>query len=645
VVRCRHLVVTLALALCAPRAPAEDSGARALAAQVPGGAIRVLVVIGDGAWPAGLRLEDEAGAILVAKLVPDAEAAKALDGASQVALAALKRLPERPGAEARSLGAVLALRLVSDWQFARAAGAAVELPADAHPRTVRVRALGGDDAPGAVLASAVVRPDAGPPAPTALRAEPGPTGITLRWTLAAGADAVPAYAYRVARGDAGGLEPLSLHPQLLTRDSAGAANPFTDHAPPGEVTVRYAVGLVDALGVPGATAEVSVYSPDVEASAPPAHLAAKGGRGSIALTWEPAGPGRTGGYSVERAQLVGGPYELLTPEGLDPKSSRWDDAHVLPGAAYYYRVRAVSANGSLGPAGDAVRAVSLASSPPPAPAGLHADVGATQVRLGWSPVPGDVAGYVLERRAAPDAPRWTRLNAGLLPDAMYTDAVGASAGGTFEYRVTAIGNDEVPGAPSAAIKVALAATEPPPAPIVLAASGDGGRAELRFAPAEPVARTAQVALVRADAAGEDGLVVGAPVAAGAGVIRDEWVRAGQAYWYRLVAFDAAGQRSAESDAYRVRIAAPALPVPKAPLVAYAGTPSPAMTISFDAPPPHVKVLVQAETADGRWRTVAGPLDTTSATDHVPPGPRARYRIVYVREEGGPGVASAAGAPR
>ena len=644
-----RIAVPIALAALAAgvgsHAAAPESAARIFAAQVPGGAVRVLVVVPEGPWPAGLRLEDESGGVLVARIEPDAAAARAIDGAAQVGLNALQSLPQRSDPNARTAAAVLALRLASDWQFARAAGAGVELPAGTRPRSVRVRALAADGADGAVLGTVPVQTDNGPPAPAALRAEAGPTGITLSWQVAAHADAIPAYAYSVERGEGAAREALLLHPQLLTRNKSGDPIPYTDRTPPVDATVSYRLAVVDALGVPGPAAEVSVFSPDLEAVAPPSNQAAKGGRGVVTLSWTLAANARTAGFSVERAQLVDGPYEIVTPEGLAPQTSRFEDQHVLPGANYYYRVRAVSASGALGPAPDPVRATALATAPPAAPDNVRADVGATQVTLSWSAVAGAIAGYVVERRATASAPRWTRLNVRLVPDTQFVDAVGAGAGGAFEYRVTAVGSDEGAGTPSAVLKVALAVTAPPAPPFVIAASGADGRAELHFAPAEPAVRTVQVALVRADAPTEDGLVVGAPVAASSGVIRDEWVHAGHAYWYRLVAFDAAGLRSEESDAYRVWIAAPALPVPKAPSVAFSDTPAPNATISFEAPPQRVLAIVQSEREDGRWTNIAGPFAGTSATDRQPSGPHGRYRIVFVGEDGGPGVPSAPAAAR
>ena len=315
---------------------------------------------------------------------------------------------------------------------------------------------------------------------------------------------------------------------------------------------------------------------------------------------------------------------------------------MLAGASYYYRVRAVTPNGDLGAATDPVHAQALGAASLSAPSSLAAEAGISQIALHWAPVPGRaLAGYVIERRGDPATTRWSRLNSRLWPEAHYLDVVGPSQGGAFDYRVTAVAADESTSAPSAVLHVALVDSGAPPAPHVLSASGAGGRVEIRFVAAEPAAKGCQVALLRSESPRESGLVVGPPVAAAAGVISDDWVRGGEVNWYRLVAFDAHGHRSATTEAYPIRVGAPTLPTPKPPAVSYRAEPVPRVTLTFDAPPPHVRVLVEVEAENGHWRKVVGPLQGTSALDANPPGAHARYRIVYVGENGGAGVVSEA----
>ncbi len=171
---------------------------------------------------------------------------------------------------------------------------------------------------------------------------------------------------------------------------------------------------------------------------------------------------------VERSQVEDGPFEWLTPKGLSPQTTHFEDHDVHPGASYYYRVRAVTPGGSLGAAPDPVQAQALAPAALAAPQGLAAEVGTSQVVLTWSAVPGaDLAGYILERRANERSQRWSRLNSRLIPATRYLDLIGAGGGGIFEYRVTAVATDEGVSAPSAVLRVALRNSEPPAPPVVL----------------------------------------------------------------------------------------------------------------------------------------------------------------------------------
>ncbi len=646
----RAAVLALAAAaLAGAAAPAvgAEQTSKIFAAQVPGGAVRVLVVVSGGQWPAGgFRIEDGRGAVLLAHVERDAEAFAALDAGSRNALGAEQRIAAGGDAHARETAAILALRILSDWNLARALGAGVELPAGLHPTSVRIVLLQSNGVADATLGPVPVQSDSGPPAPVALHAEARPAGIELQWQTAMRSIAVPAYAYSVTRGGGGAKEALTPRPELLTMRAAGAASPYLDRTPPVETTLTYEVRHIDVLGIASEPATAQVDSPDFEAGRPPAGQIAKSGRGLISLSWAAPAAARSSGLVVERSQLADGPYERLTPDGLAPTSVRFEDHQVLAGASYYYRVRAVTPSGELGPAGDPVRAQALSAAALSAPAGLIAEVGISQIAVHWSPVPGlSLAGYIIERRADASTTRWARLNSRLLPEPRYLDVVGPSQGGAFDYRVTAVAADENLSPPSAVLHVTLVDSGTPSPPHVLSVSGEGGHVRIHFAPAEPIPKTVQVALLRSESPQEEGLVVGAPVAAGAGVIGDDWVRGGEANWYRLVAFDKNGQRSPTTDAYRIRVGAVNLPNPKAPAVSYAVDPAPRATLTFEAPPPHVRVLVEVESEDGHWKKVVGPLDGTSALDLNPPGPHASYRIVYVDESGGAGAPSAAAAAR
>ncbi len=631
------LVLGLVLSLATQAADTD----RVYAAEAPDGTVRVLALVGQ--WPAGgLRIEDGHGALLLDHVAPDVTAQAALDASGQRSLAAARHPPTLSPEHAQAAQAILALRLVSDWNFARAAGLGVVLPRGMHPSSVRVVLLEANGAPKAVLAPVAVAKDAGPLAPALLHAEASSLGIALNSQIVPQVATVPAYAYVVGRDAADGHAELTPQAQLLPLQKTGQTLAYVERAPPVNATLSYTVRLVDALGIPGAPATVKVYSPDFEAGKPPTGQHAKAEQGVVNLSWNALTNPRTRALVVERAQLVSGPYEIITPKGIAASATHFDDRLIQPGASYFYRLRAVMPDGDMGPAADPVEAQPMSASNLPAPQGLAAKIGISQIMLSWQAVPGvSLAGYFIERREVNGSPRWFRLNRRLLPEPHYLDAVGPSEGGGFEYRVTAVATDEGVSPASAVLRVVLRDTQPPAAPHVVSASGADGQVLIRFNPAEPAARTAQVALLRFDSATEAGLVVGAPVPGNSGMIRDDWVNGGQVYWYRLVAFDQAGNRGEQGEAFQVRVAAPPLPTPKAPQVIYSAQPAPQVNLSFDPPPPHARIVVEVQREDGRWQKVAGPLMGNSASDSAPPGAHARYRLVYVEEKGGSGMQSPA----
>jgi hypothetical protein len=396
--------------LLAQASPAATTDGHVYAARTPSGPIRVLTLIA-GAWPAGgLRIEDDNGAVLIAHVGPDAQAATSLDGPSRAVLAAMGDTFDAAQPGGQAAGAIRVLRLMTDWTLARAAGAGIELPADLHPKRLRVVLLGAGGEAQRTLDAVDVIGDAGPAAPADVHAVSNPRGIEIGWRADEHA-AVPFVGYSLDRDDGSGMQPALSHAELLARAQDGKLVPILDRNPPVDITVKYAVRLVDVLGVSGAAANVEVFSTDFEAAAPPSGQKAAAGRGTVTLSWQAPGSSRTRALLVERAQLIGGPYERLTPEGLTPQTTQFVDQHVMPGATYYYRVRAMTTSGALGSPADPVSARALAAATLAAPTNLKAIVGTAAVQLTWQATPGiDVAGYIVERRMNASAPRWARLN-------------------------------------------------------------------------------------------------------------------------------------------------------------------------------------------------------------------------------------------
>lgn len=152
-------------------------------------------------------------------------------------------------------------------------------------------------------------------------------------------------------------------------------------------------------------------------------------------------------------------------------------------------------------------------------------------------------------------------------------------------------------------------------------------------------------MLRGGSADDPGLVIGKPLPGDAKRFEDTWVQPGKAYWYHLVAADAAGNRSAAGQAVEVRVASPLLPRPAKPEVGYVAKPVPMVEIRFEQPPARFSVLVQSSVDGVHWRTVAGPTSETEARDLNPGTGAVRYRIRYRATDGSLGPPSASVAVR
>ena len=166
-----------------------------------------------------------------------------------------------------------------------------------------------------------------PSAPTGLSAAAGNAQITLTWNASPGVTS-----YHVKRSTTSGAE---------TQISAPTANSFTDTGLTNSTKYFYVVSAVNAGGESSNSPEVSA-TPTAPATPPPTPtgLQATAGNTQVALTWN-ASTGATS-YHVKRSTASGGPFSTTL---ASPTGTKYTDAAVINGTAYYYVVSAVNATG------------------------------------------------------------------------------------------------------------------------------------------------------------------------------------------------------------------------------------------------------------------------------------------------------------
>lgn len=628
----RMAAVLLAVFLAAWRctlseaAPAaKPSGPQLFAASDGAGGIRLLWYVPLEQWRSeGWRVFDD----------KDRELARLSTGGDEEALSLLQveerkrirrlaaNLDRIPREERAAVGVLAGLRAMGDWDYARALGVAIELTGlRKGEQTIVVR--GGD-----VRLSTRIDPYVATPLPPVpgLRAESDAHGIRLYWNPVRGS--VPVLRYELER-----VQPALRRTLLLGTEWKAEDPRFTDALPGGEY--RYEVAAVDALGRRGVSAEIRVESVDMNAVVPPAELTGDGGKGRVVLTWAPNAAGSR--VRVERAMLHGGPYEIVVPQPVAAGVAKFEDPHVRTGTLYYYRLRSVDGKGNAGEATPPVGVLVTGGSPPDAPAGLSADLGSTRVRLTWKAPETPISGFTVERRQ--EGGDWMRLNDGLFSEPRYDDHLGTQATGRYEYRVFAVGPDGTVSRAGGPVQVVLRDQHPPAPPRIERASGADGKATLGFAAAEPRKDTRQILVLRGGEPEEIGLVLGDPLPGDATRFEDRWVEPGARYYYRLVAVDAAGNRSEPGMPVGITVTAAPIPEPPGPRARFEQAPFPRVVLEFVEPPAGLFAVVEVRNTDGRWQIVSGPQRGTTASDANPASGTSRYRIVYQAPGGAQGPPS------
>ncbi|HEX8619612.1 MAG TPA: hypothetical protein VF911_18675 [Thermoanaerobaculia bacterium] len=595
-----------------------------------------------GPLPASFRVERREGGnrTTIATLQPGTDVA-ALRAEDRDLVARYQRTSTGADANAAQLARTFAtVRSVMDLGVAKAFGIFAEDAAARAGATVTYDVYAGD-ALFATSGSIALAPTAAPAPPAIVIANATRDALTLTWEGDESSDPAAAVTYLVYRRQGTAEAKLvSTNPILAGRSSKTEPlrATFIDRAPVLEQTVSYAVVSRDAFGRTGpAGTPVDVLYADFAALDAPRDVKAATANGAIRLSWTAPRNANRAGWRVVRALNSQAAGDVLTPTPL--AANEFSDSTATPGVTYYYRVSAVNARGEEGSPSPSVQILARLGRPPAAPASIDVALAAGKVLLEWAAVPG-VIGYRVER--ALTSGTWGNVTGDLARVPRFEDRLPMGLGGALSYRVFAIGADGTPSEASRVLTVTLPDTKSPLAPVVLAGDGAAGKATLRFRADGRADETAGLFVLRSNDRHDNGTIVHAsPLPANATTFIDEDVTGGATYYYRLVAIDAAGNRSdPSSPAIAVTIGAPPVTAPAAPRASYQTAPFPHVAFTFPAAPKSVRYVVQRE-EEGTWLLVAGPLpaEATSAIDTHPRTGSTVYRLTAVPTTGGEGTPS------
>ena len=200
-----------------------------------------------------------------------------------------------------------------------------------------------------------------PSTPTGVSAMPGNGQIVVSWAAAAGATS-----YNVKRATTSGAE---------TTVTNLASTSYTDLGLTNGTTYYYVVSAVGATGESTNSAEVSTSPTGLPPA--PTGLTANPGAGYVTLGWQPS-PGTSPTYNVKRSTSTGAEVTIT-----NVPVSGYTDSNVVNGTTYYYKISAVTSYGEGANSGEVIATPTLVAAPP-APTGLTATAGYSQIGLVWT---------------------------------------------------------------------------------------------------------------------------------------------------------------------------------------------------------------------------------------------------------------------
>jgi subtilisin family serine protease len=396
---------------------------------------------------------------------------------------------------------------------------------------------GGDSVPSNVTSATTV-PNP-PPQPGSLTAAASSSSeIDLSWSDVSGETV-----YKVERSANGtsGWSQIGTTGQNVTN--------YADTGLAAATTYYYRVVATNTGGdsPPSDVASATTKAPPPPAPPPaPTGLTATAVSSSdIDLSWSDVS-GETG-YRVERSPDGSNGWSAIGSTGQNVTT--YVDTGLAAATTYYYRVVATNTGGDSPPSN--IASATTLPSPPPAPTGLTAAAASsTRIDLSWTDVAGET-GYKVER-SANGTSGWSQIGTAGQNVTTYVDT-GLAAATTYYYRVVATntGGDSPPSTVASA--TTKADSTAPTAPSGLTANGAQSRINLRWTQSTDTGGSglAGYEIWRAAQASGPFSKIGTTAQT---TYTDSNLPRKTAFWYYVIAFDGAGNRSASSNTATARAA-------------------------------------------------------------------------------------------
>ena len=425
---------------------------------------------------------------------------------------------------------------------------------------------------------------------------------TLKWNAVTGAAKYEVYRARSKDGD-----------YIKYSTVTGTSYTNTSYIENGN-TYYYKVRALKSDGTAGAWSSIVSVTYKQTLSAPTV-TGGNDSQGRPTLTWNAVSGAAK--YEVYRARSKDGTY---TKYSTTTGTAYTNSSYLTSGATYYYKVRALDANGNAGPYSAVVSVTCrLKLTAPTVTGGTDAQGRPT---LKWNAVTG-AAKYEVYRARSKDG---DYIKYSTVTGTSYTNTSYIESGNTYYYKVRALGSDGTAGPDSTPVSVTYKA--PFGAPLVTGSKDSQGRPALKW---DKVTDAAKYEVYRARS--KDGTYSLMSTQSATGYTNTSYLANGTTYYYKVRALKANGTASAYSSV--VTITYGTVPTPAAPAMRSAKADSAGITVSWDTAANAVTYNVYRTTdAGSSWTQVASSVKGTSYKDTtVQKGVKYGYKVRGVAADG------------
>ena len=425
---------------------------------------------------------------------------------------------------------------------------------------------------------------------------------TLTWKAVTGAAKYEVYRARSLNGD-----------YIKYSTVTGTSYTNTSYIEDGN-TYYYKVRALGSDGTAGAWSSIVAVTYKQTLSAP-AVTGGNDSQGRPTLTWKAVSGAAK--YEVYRARSKDGTY---TKYSTTTGTAYTNSSYLTSGATYYYKVRALDANGNAGPYSAVVSVTCRLKLTAPSVTGGNDAQG--RPTLKWNAVSG-AAKYEVYRARSMNG---DYVKYSTVTGTSYTNTSYLANGTTYYYKVRALGSDGSYGPYSTPVSVTYKA--PFGAPLVTGSKDSQGRPALKW---DKVTDAAKYEVYRARS--KDGTYSLMSTQSATGYTNTSYLANGTTYYYKVRALKANGTASAYSSV--VTITYGTVPTPAAPAMRSAKADSAGITVSWDTAANAVTYNVyRTADAGSSWTQVASSVKGSSYKDTtVKKGVKYGYKVRGVAADG------------